>query len=402
MSAPERVEVDATAVAAGGGAIGRLPNGKVVFVEGALPGERVLVEVREERRDFARATCVEVLVAAAERITPPCQHLLQGCGGCDWQHVAPGAQVGLKATIVTDALRRIARLGEPPPPAGPRAVPPDAYRTTVRLGVDGDGRPGYRRRRGHELVPPERCLVAHPRLDELIGECRFAGATEVLLRVGVAGGERIAALSGGEPARSVVPSDVVVVERSHPEPGAVVREDVGGRRWRVSAGSFFQSGPAAASLLADAVHDAVGGALGPGDTLLDAYAGVGVLGGIVAERRGAHLVSVEQHPEAVADARVNLADLPARVVASAVGELGPGLAADVVVADPARPGLGRPGVDALGALGASRIVLVSCDPGSFARDTALLAGAGYRLARWGVVDLFPQTSHVETVARFDR
>jgi tRNA/tmRNA/rRNA uracil-C5-methylase (TrmA/RlmC/RlmD family) len=172
-----------------------------------------------------------------------------------------------------------------------------------------------------------------------------------------------------------------VVDGAH----AAVHEEIGGRRWRISASSFFQSGPAAAGILVDAVDRAVGDALPPGGALVDAYAGVGVVGGVLAARRGARLTAIEQHPAAVADARANLQDLDARIVAGPVESWRPGEEQpDVIVADPPRSGLGRAGAGAVLAAGADRLVLISCDPASFARD------------------VFPHTTHLEVVGRLDR
>jgi 23S rRNA (uracil1939-C5)-methyltransferase len=134
--------------------------------------------------------------------------------------------------------------------------------------------------------------------------------------------------------------------------------------------------------------------------LVDAYAGVGLFASILGAGRSVRVVAVESDPSAVADARVNLADLDAEVVASEVARWRP-RRADVVVADPSRPGLGRPGVGAVAATGARRLVLVSCDPASLARDAALLHAAGYALVSVALVDAFPHTFHTETVSRFD-
>ncbi|MGH9077074.1 MAG: hypothetical protein ACRDY0_06425, partial [Acidimicrobiales bacterium] len=195
--------------------------------------------------------------------------------------------------------------------------------------------------------------------------------------------------------------DVVVVG---PGQRGWFHEEVGGRIWRVSARSFFQAGPAGAEAVVSAVDRATAGAVGPGGLLVDAYAGVGVIGGVVAGRRRCRLIAVEASAEAVADARVNLADLDATVVRGPVARWSPppGARPDVVVADPARPGLGRPGVAALASAGAPRLVLVSCDPASLGRDVVLLAGAGYLLVTVEVVDIFPGTPHVETVSTFRR
>ncbi|MDP9452989.1 MAG: TRAM domain-containing protein [Actinomycetota bacterium] len=399
-----------TALVAGGDALARDGDGRVVFVTGALPGERVRARVTRARRDYARAVTVEVLDASPDRQAPPCPALAAGCGGCTWQHVAPEAQVRFKVDLVVDALRRITRLADPPLPR-PVALSGPALRTTARLAVTPAGRAGHRRPAGGgpgPAVETPSCLVAHPLLEELVVAGRYPGAEEVLLRVGVASGERLVR-PRARGATVVVPAGVAVVAPDDEGPGAdgsaVVHEEVGGRRLRVSAGSFFQPGPVAATALAEAVDEAVGGALAPGGHLVDAYAGVGLFASILGQRRRARVTAVERHRPAVADARVNLGQLDARVVATEVGRWRPRPGdppADVVVADPSRPGLGRPGVRALAATGAPRIVLVSCDPASLARDTALLDGAGYRLVSLALVDAFPHTFHTEVVSRFDR
>lgn len=390
--------LEPTAMAAGGAALARDAGGRVVFVEGALPGERVRARVTDSRKDFARAVAVEILVASPERVAPPCAALAAGCGGCTWQYVSTAGQSRLKGEIITDALRRIAKLPEPPAPV-PALLAGPALRTTARLAVSAGGRAGHRPRTGSGAVEADHCLAAHPLLEELIVAGRYAGAGEVVLRVSVATGERLA-LVDRDAERVHVPEGVRVFQEGDRRP-AFVHEDVAGRRFRVSAGSFFQAGPVVAEALVAAVDAAIGDALAEGRDLVDLYAGVGLFASTIGDRRQAKVVAVESDPSAVADARVNLADLDAQVVAAEVARWRP-RAADVVIADPARSGLGRPGAGAVAAAGAPRVVLVSCDPASLARDTVLLADAGYRLTSVALVDAFPHTFHTETVSRFDR
>lgn len=400
---------------AGGDALARDGEGRVVFVEGALPGERVRAVVTSARKDYARAVTVDVVEASPDRVAPPCAARAAGCGGCSWQHVEAGAQIRLKVEIVEDALRRIARvdLGAAGLTIGTRRPPAPPRRTTVRLGVGPDGRAGERRRSSHDLVLADACQAVHPRLEELVVDGRFVGAREVVLRVGDASGERAAwappagggrgRQPGGPTAmpRFDVPVDVRVGR------DAVVHEAVGAAWLRVSIESFFQSGPEAAAALVEAVDAAIGDALPAGAHLLDAYAGVGLFGASLGAAHGARVTAIETGRAAVADARVNLerAGVDHTVVRGEVGRWRPGAAAppvDVVVADPSRTGLGRPGTAAVVAAGAPRLVLVSCDPASFARDAVLLADGGYDLRHIELVDAFPDTFHIEVVARFDR
>jgi 23S rRNA (uracil1939-C5)-methyltransferase len=400
------VEVTTTGVAAGGDAIARDESGRVVFVEGALPGETVRVAVTDERRDFLRGRVVEVLSPSPDRVEPGCAEVGRGCGGCPWQGVAVEAQRRMKRDVVIDALRRVGRVPYPPVADEVRSVAPSAYRTTVRVGVL-DGRAGYRMRHSHDLVAVEGCVVAHPLVEELIREGRFDGADEVVLRVGARTGDRLV-LARPTAAGVSVPPGVVVVGEDAPRARlrkAAFTEVAAERRWRISATSFFQSGPEAADLLVAAVRAAVGDALVDGGTVVDAYAGVGLLGGSLAGRRDdVDVVAVEGNATAVRDARHNLADVEAEVVHADVGRWDGtrSAAASVVVADPARAGLGKRAVAALAAAEAPVFVLVACDPAALARDTTLLAAAGYRLESVQVLDLFPHTVHVEAVARFTR
>lgn len=382
-------------MAAGGAALAREDGGRVVFVEGALPGERVRARITEARKDFARAVAVEVLEASPDRVAPPCAALAAGCGGCTWQHVSAAGQTRLKAAIVVDALRRIAKLSDPPAPE-PVGLAGPALRTTARLAVSPSGRAGHRPRSGSGAVEADACLAAHPLLEELIVAGRYPGAGEVLIRVSVATGERLVLVD--QAAEQVeVPPGVAVFGEGDRRP-AFVHEDVAGRRFRVSAGSFFQPGPVVAGALVAAVDAAVGAGDG---VLVDLYAGVGLFASTLGTSRNATVVAVENDPSAVADARVNLADVDATVAAAEVARWRP-RPADIVVADPSRSGLGRPGAGVVAATGAPRVVLVSCDPASMARDTVLLGEAGYRLVSVALVDAFPHTFHTETVSRFDR
>jgi 23S rRNA (uracil1939-C5)-methyltransferase len=393
--------VRAERLVAGGAALSRRSDGKIVLVDGALPGE--LVEVTISRRHGAdRGTVGRVVEPSPDRIVAKCPHVADGCGGCDLPTLGHAAQLDAKVELVTDSLRRLGRWRAPIVHPGP-ALDPWGFRTTLRLAVT-DGRPGLRRSASNEVVALDHCLVAHPRLDELIVEGRFPEATEVTLRVGAATGERLALV---DPRRegAVLPDDVRVVgvDEDATGTGGWIHDDVVGRRWRISAGSFFQTRTDGAAALVDVVRAMSADVLDRDrGTLVDAYSGVGLFAGALLDgRTGWNAVTAESDRSSVADARANLADLDVRVIATTVEKLR-APRADLVVADPSRAGLGRDAAKVLASTGAERIVLVSCDPAAAGRDLGLLRDLGYQSIEAVVVDLFPHTHHTEVATRFDR
>lgn len=391
---PVPVELVPTGVAAGGEAVARDRDGRVVFVAGALPGERVAVAVTDERKDFARGHVVEVLDPSPDRVAPPCAAVAEGCGGCDWQHVAPSAQRRLKVDIVRDALRRMGKLADPVVGEGP-VLPVGGHRTTIRVAVR-DGRLAFRRPQSHETVAVDACLVAHPLLSELLPVIGVGRATELTLRCGARTGERLVLASPTADGVSV-PDGVTLVgaDELHAGRRAWFSEELAGRRWRVSARSFLQARPDGAEALVEAVAEVVAEA--PEGRLVDAYGGIGLFGGTVG--RGRPVTLLEWSASSVADARVNLPE--AKVLQLDVARWQPARAS-LVVADPARKGLGRDAAAVLAGTRATHLVLVSCDPASLGRDTLLLRDQGFEHRGSTLVDLFPHTSHVEVVTSFIR
>ena len=386
---------------AGGDALARDENGRVVFIPGALPGETVEVEIVEERKDFARAQLVEVTHPSPDRVEAPCPNVARGCGGCDWQHLDVEAQRRARVEVVAEALRRQGRLVDPVVTPGP-ALPDSGTRTTMRFGVDERGRLGLRARSSDRIVVLDECLIAHPALVDLLDDVVVPGAEEVMIRVSASTGERLIAWSvrrqGQRATPKGLPEDVAVGA------DAWVHEDVAGVRFRISANSFFQSSPEVAEALVSAVSTAVG-PMGPDTTFVDAYGGVGLFAATVGRQAG-QVIVVEASRDACADARATLVRLDAVVIQSRLeawvppADLDP--ARTVVVADPAREGLGREGVEVLASLEAGVFVLVSCDAAALGRDTRLLVEAGYRHDGSVVLDAFPHTHHVEVVTRFVR
>jgi tRNA/tmRNA/rRNA uracil-C5-methylase (TrmA/RlmC/RlmD family) len=368
-----------TGMAHGGEAVGRLPGGKACFVGYAIPGELVRVEVVDERRRWARARLVEVLEPSPDRVEAPCPYFgPDACGGCQLQHIAPALQRQLKRQVVIDQLERIGGMADPPV-REVVTVADFGYRTHARFAVDPQGRLGFRAAGSHEVVPIDHCLLldeATQTLRESAGD-GWAGTAEVLVRTGADG-------------VSVVPgrADSVI-------------HHIDGLTLQVSAGSFFQPGPAGAATLVRLVRSL---AEASGRVTLDLYAGVGLFAaGLAAD--GAQVTAVEDNPWAAADARENLADRTVEVVEADVetfvaDRATGGGTVDLVVLDPPRSGAGTHLTAALTELGAPVIVYVSCDPAALARDARVLADRGWRLDTAVPVDQFAQTAQIETVARF--
>jgi 23S rRNA (uracil1939-C5)-methyltransferase len=384
------IELDLSSVVAGGDAIGREASGRVVFVRGGLPGEKVTAEIVEQKKDFARADVVEVLQPSPHRLPIACAHARAGCGGCGWMHSSVDGQLEMKLAVVVEALRRTGGVTDPVVSHGP-ALPTVGFRTSMRMVVTGD-RLALRQARSHQTVLIDHCLVAHPLLGEIIADGRFPGMDEVSIRVGVASGERSVLIAPGITGRrAILPAGVLSGPRS------VVHETVAGRSFQVTATSFFQTRTDGAAALVSAVAAAAGPLAGR--SFVDAYGGVGLFASTLGE--GASVVTVEENPSSSMDAKVNVADRDATVVCSSI-ERWQATPADVVIADPSRKGLGPAAVDVLSRTKADRFVLVSCDPVAMARDAKLLATKGYSLVESTLIDLFPHTPHIEVVSRFDR
>lgn len=389
------IEVSPERFIAGGEAFGHGPDGRVVFVRGGLPGDTATVEIVEQKGEWSRGVVTAVSTGAPDRVEAPCVRRREGCGGCDWQHLAVPAQLPAKMEIVRDALRRTGKLEDPSLEFG-SAVGAEGYRTTVRVVGGRHGDASYREDRSHDTVQASGCIIAHPGLLPVIERIRITPDLEVSLRVSVATGQITARWDRRRGEVEGLTRSVYAGHNAH------LTERVAGHDLRVSAGSFFQSGPRAAELLVDAVRRAAP-ELADARTVLDAYAGVGLFA-VAATSPSSKVITVETSKAAVGDARVNLAGRDARIEQSEMSTWRPerGLTIDVAIADPARSGLGRPGTGAIVAASPPVLALVSCDPVALARDVELLGRSGYVHDGTEVLDLFPHTHHVECVTRFVR
>jgi tRNA/tmRNA/rRNA uracil-C5-methylase (TrmA/RlmC/RlmD family) len=394
----ELLELDVGEAAHGGWCVARDPAGRVVFVRHALPGERVRARVTGTTARFARAEAAEILHASPDRVEPPCPHARPGgCGGCDWQHAGLAAQRRLKADVVRYQLRRIAGLDTEvtvEPLAGDDGGL--GWRTRVRYSVTPDGTAGLLRHRSHEVVAVGDCPIAHPLVNTAgVTRERWPGTRSVEVVVSPGTGEQavIAAGPGSRRGR-------LVRGRGY------LRQLTGGpagRSWRVSAGTFWQVHPGAAEALTGAVLAAL--APRPAEVALDLYCGAGLFAGALAAAVGPSgtVIAVEADRAAARDARHNLRGSAwARVHcgdAATVLAMTGLPAAGLAVLDPPRTGAARPVIERLLGQGSLRaIAYVSCDPATLARDLAVFAGGGWRLAGLRAFDTFPMTHHVECVA----
>ena len=372
------LELEVGPVAHGGHCVARY-EGQVVFVRHALPGELVHARVTAQTSKYLHADAVQVLTPSPHRIEPPCPYAGPGrCGGCDFQHANIVEQRRLKATVVSDTLRRIGGIErnvvmESPGDDGL------GWRTRMRYAVV-NGRPGMYAHRSHDLIPIDHCLIAHPDAPNVLDQ-QWPDTASV---------------------QAVVSSEGKTTVLTDQNSAGRVVEVVHNRRFRVEAGGFWQVHPAAPTTLVDAVLaglEPVGG-----ETALDLYSGVGLFAAFLAEA-GCAVLAVEGDRDAVKNARRNLHDLPAvtleqgdvdKVLNAAVGQ---GLeSVDLVVLDPPRTGAGEAVVRRIAALTPRRVAYVACDPAALARDLKTFGKLGYGISSLRAFDLFGMTHHIECVA----
>lgn len=391
------LEIRIESLASDGAGLGRDASGRVVFVADSAPGDWLRVQVDEESARFLRATIREILEPSSQRVTPRCKFFGR-CGGCDWQHVAYAAQLEAKRRKVMDALERVGKLSLPNSidlTASPQEY---AYRARTRLAVGKEGL-GYRLRGSNRLCFVDECPILYPSLekelhnfvkDESRKDANFTSRQgEIELACGASGEVRIADLT----TKRVLQGP----ER--------ISLDAGGTEVEVSAGGFFQGN----ALLWSALLDSVTAALGHGTRMLEFFAGAGFFT-LAAARTFDALIAVESDLRAIADLHRNLNHAGFTNVTSiastteavdafeAVRRFSP----EVVLLDPPRAGLSPRARKQALASNAPRIVYLSCDPASLARDLADFRRHDYTLKSVQIFDLFPQTAHVETLACLEK
>ncbi len=400
------MRVTFTGIAFGGEAIARA-EGKAIFTLYAMPGDVAEVEITEDKGRFARARLAQLITPAPERITPPCKHF-GVCGGCHWQHVAYEMQLEYKSQIVREQLQRLGGIAEPPVKPTIGMGEPWHYRNNIQFHVAPNGKLGFMAIKSNRVIPIDECHILTPPVEALWRELdlELEDLVEVTLRGSAQTDERLVALrlDSDEAPEAEIDLPVNCVVQLADDSLAVLSGDeffhelLGGQSFRVSADSFFQVNTVQAERLLQLVLQAVKSEKPP--RVLDAYCGVGTFA-VALAAQVERVVGIEIAPSAVRDARVNVQRFANIAIhEGTVEKVLPALSEtfDIVVLDPPREGCAPPVLDALIARKIPRIVYVSCDPSTLARDVKRLVAAGYTLQSVQPLDMFPQTFHIETVA----
>jgi 23S rRNA (uracil1939-C5)-methyltransferase len=410
------VEVTIRGLGASGEGVGS-HEGLTMFVEGALPGERVRARITLQKPRYLKGELVEVLKPSPERVTPPCPYF-GSCGGCQLQHLSYAGQLQVKRQRVIDAFERVGGLKDPPVEPTLESSP-FHYRHKIQMPV-AHGQLGLYRRGTHDLIPIDGCLIHCERGEEVVRQIRDQlpeGVRYVVVRTAHGTDDILVTLVSRDPptnrlaklAESLNATGVVhnlnraegnriLGERFTTLAGRPhLEERLGGLTFRLSAAAFFQvNPPGAEQLYALALEMA---ALGAEESCLDAYCGVGTLT-LLAAQHCRQATGIEVVPQAIADARVNAslngitnAQFHASTVEKLIGKLEE---VDCVFLNPPRKGCEPEVLEVLQRWAPKRIVYISCDPATLARDCARLTD--YRVERVQPVDMFPQTAHVENVS----
>lgn len=403
--------VELTTYAFGGEAIGRLPDGRAVFVPFGMPGEQVRVRLTGGKRGYARADLLEVLTPSPKRISPVCAHF-GVCGGCHYQHLAYSDQLVAKTDILRDQLERIGKIITPPVRdivASPQST---QYRNHVQFHLSPDGALGYYQRRSKVVLAIQECHLPEPTLLSVKSKLNFGDLPDldrIGLRLGV-GDDIQLILESSNPRAPELKVEDLPISVVHLSPfGALVLAgsesviiEALGRSFRVSAGAFFQVNTPMAEAMVTHILECLPEyhPLTPDTVVIDAYCGVGLFSAFLAPQVG-KLIGIESSPTATEDFIVNLDEYEnVDIYEARVEDVLPHLDSlpDIILLDPPRVGIDRRVMDALLDSGVPVLVYISCDPATFARDARRLTAGGYNVQQITPFDIFPQTYHIESIS----
>ena len=429
------MEIEISRMANNGKGVGTAPDGKTVFVNGAVPGDRLLAERITERPRFYEAEIREILVPSPDRIAADCPET-DRCGGCCFRQMTCEAELKAKTGFVCDAFRRIG--GFEVLPSEPIIPSPlmEFYRNKAEfaIGTDRDGKltAGFYSEKTHRVVPVPNCRIVPKeflKITEAFTDIlklrpglihhlvlRRSGLTgEIMLIIASAEKDFRGAAEAAEKIRELFPQVVSVIlntcrEENSPVTGAktrvlsgapFIRDQICGVPVEIGPLSFFQVNTPAAELLYKTAAEFAD--VGPDDVVLDLYCGMGTIG-LAISPGCRQLIGGEIIPEAVESARRNAAAMGltnTRFLCGDAGKIAGTLIREkirpsLIILDPPRKGCSQETLEAVLSLNPDRIVMVSCDPATAARDCRVLCDRGYPLTRLRPVDLFPGTKHVET------
>ncbi len=408
----QTIETRIERLAAGGDGVGRAPDGRVLFVPLTAPGDLVRVRITKAAKRFVRGEIEEILEASQDRVEPRCA-VFGTCGGCTWQHLAYPQQLVAKQKILHDALVRIGHLDAPESLTVAPSPAPYGYRSRTRFQRDRAAhRAGYRMRSSHQICAVTRCPVLEPALENALS--KLAGSKRGAPGAELAAGSESAGSRGSKGEEweewemcagsdgKVLLGRCVSAGTDRQAAGSVLLR-VGNDELRVSQGVFAQAN---ALLLGDLVR-AVVEEVGSGTTLVELFAGAGLFT-LALARRFDVVWAIESSARATADLEFNLARsgaANAKIRTGPVEEVLPKLeihAPDALLLDPPRTGLPKEALAPLLALAPERLVYLSCDPATLARDLRQLTLTDYDLRGVKAFDLFPQTPHLEVLATLTR
>ncbi len=403
--------VTPTTFAYGGEVIGRLPDGRAVFIPLALPDETVLVRLVEEKRGYARAELLQVAAPSPQRVEPFCAHY-GVCGGCHYQHMPYAMQLVTKRAVLKDQLERIGRLQTPPVDETVGCEMETFYRNHIQFHLTAEGKLGYHQERSIKVLPIRECHLPEETLNRIWPQLDFESIPD-LERIGLrlgAGDDIQLILESKDPVApelSVEDLPISVVHLS--SAGALVMAgspdvvmQILDRPFRVSAGSFFQVNTAMAEKMVEHLleHLPNYGKLGPDSVLIEVYCGVGLFSAFLAPQVG-RLIGIEASGSAADDFVANLDAFDHVEIYEAPAEIALAhldVQPDIILVDPPRAGIDRKAMDQLVKLASKTLVYISCDPATLARDARRLISGGYRLEKITPFDLFPQTYHIESIS----
>lgn len=401
-------EIETGNLTFGGNCVGRLPSGKAVFIPFSLPGEKVRIQIVEEKKGYCRAKLIEILEASPRRISPRCPHY-GICGGCHLQHTDYSNQLVLKQEIVADQLQRVGGLsGAAVHPVQPSPLEWN-YRNILQFHQTEEGALGFQAAESHQVIPIRQCDLPEPLLNQIWPELEMeplACVERISLRCGTEQEALLLIESRTDetpefaedfPLSAVFsgPGGKVVLAGS-----SALTVEVLGKPFQVSAGSFFQVNTAQAEAMVR--HLLTSLPLEPHSVVADVYCGVGLFSAFIAPRV-ARLIGVEVSESACEDFAVNLDEEDhVELYQGAAEAVLPALDArvDLMIFDPPRSGLDPRVIDAAVRMKPEGIAYVSCDPATLARDASRLVRQGYQLEQVTPFDLFPQTYHIETISLF--